>query len=333
MVKKGVLLLVGTGVGLLLAEFLTIASGLAPEVAVISIGRFRYSANPDIGYEPVPDFEYMGRDLKYFEFNDRSNSLGFRDREHSVLKQPDVYRILVIGDSVSMGLYVKDSEDVFPIVVERELRLRGRDVEVINFGVSGYNTQQEVAMLIEKGLAYSPDLVLLQCSLNDIEEQNGGIVKRLRAREQSDAGVERNLLSPLLTRSALYRMIVFRLMPAQLERSRDAREGALARLDQDTIDESFSRLRITAESHGFEVAVVLFPEFRRYKPAQMAHHTRIAELSRRNGFRHLDLQESFVACSWKDGSAIVRDDMHPSALGHRCAGRAIAGFLESAVLR
>ena len=30
----------------------------------------------------------------------------------------------------------------------------GREIEVVNLAVSGYNTQQEVAMLVKRGLAF-----------------------------------------------------------------------------------------------------------------------------------------------------------------------------------
>jgi hypothetical protein len=56
-------------------------------------------------------------------------------------------------------------EDAFPAVLERSLAgceaLGGRTVEVLNFGVSGYGTAQELLTLRTRALAYRPDLVLL----------------------------------------------------------------------------------------------------------------------------------------------------------------------------
>ena len=50
------------------------------------------------------------------------------------------------------------------------------NTEVLNFGVSGYNTQQEVETLREKGLRYSPDLVVLAVCVNDALSHAGGIL-------------------------------------------------------------------------------------------------------------------------------------------------------------
>lgn len=41
-------------VALLVAECAVRVAKLAPEVAVLDLGRYRLSANPAIGYEPVP---------------------------------------------------------------------------------------------------------------------------------------------------------------------------------------------------------------------------------------------------------------------------------------
>jgi lysophospholipase L1-like esterase len=108
------------------------------------------------------------------DFEGKANSLGFRDREHAVAKPAGVYRILVLGDSIVQGLSVANREDLFTSVLERELDADapGR-FEVLNFGVSGYNTQQEVETLRDKGLRYSPDLVVLAYCLNDTYLDSG----------------------------------------------------------------------------------------------------------------------------------------------------------------
>jgi len=90
------------------------------------------------------------------------NSAGWRGREVPIAKPPGVYRVLVLGDSFMAGMQVGDNE-VFASVLEAELatRIRDRRVEVINFGVPSYGTDQEYLSLREFGLAYKPDLVVL----------------------------------------------------------------------------------------------------------------------------------------------------------------------------
>ena len=93
-----------------------------------------------------------------------TNSAGFRDREHSIQKPPGTIRIAVLGDSFSEAAQVK-LQDTFWSVLERELAgcpaLRGRTVEVLNFGISGYGTTQELQMLRHNVWQYQPDIVML----------------------------------------------------------------------------------------------------------------------------------------------------------------------------
>src|SRR2546421_5635998 len=55
--------------------------------------------------------------------------------------------------------------------------LAGRRVEVINFGVSGYGTAQELLTLREKAWDYSPDVVLLAVTTNNDVLDNSRALK------------------------------------------------------------------------------------------------------------------------------------------------------------
>jgi lysophospholipase L1-like esterase len=94
----------------------------------------------------------------------RINSAGFRDSERALAKPPGTVRIAVLGDSFTEALSVPH-EKSFPAQLERELvgcRAFGdRRVEVLNFGVSGYGTAQELLVLRHRAARYSPDVVLL----------------------------------------------------------------------------------------------------------------------------------------------------------------------------
>lgn len=102
----------------------------------------------------------------------RINSDGLRDEEHSKLKPENTLRIAVLGDSYAEALQLP-IEKTFWKTMERELNacrcFGGKKVEVINFGVGGYGTAQELITLREKVWAYSPDIVILAfCPENDV---------------------------------------------------------------------------------------------------------------------------------------------------------------------
>ncbi|HEX8354511.1 MAG TPA: SGNH/GDSL hydrolase family protein [Pyrinomonadaceae bacterium] len=100
----------------------------------------------------------------------RINADGLRDREHAKQKPAGTLRVALVGDSYAEALQVAE-EDGIASVLERRLAacpsLAGRGVEVINFGVSGYSTAQELLTLREKVWAYSPDVVLLLVTTNN----------------------------------------------------------------------------------------------------------------------------------------------------------------------
>ncbi len=95
------------------------------------------------------------------------NSLGFRDREYELAKPEGVQRIVALGDSITFGLGL-DFDEVWPKVLEVKLGESGRKVEVLNLGVSGYDTGQEVAFLEYRGLDLDPDIVVLAYCVNDV---------------------------------------------------------------------------------------------------------------------------------------------------------------------
>jgi len=111
----------------------------------------------------------------------RINSAGLRDREHSITKPPDTIRIAVLGDSYPEALTVSQ-EEAFWSVMESNLQdcdlTEGKKVEVINFGVSGYGTAQELITLREEVWKYSPDVVMLAITTNNDIADNSRLLKK-----------------------------------------------------------------------------------------------------------------------------------------------------------
>ena len=92
------------------------------------------------------------------------NSHGFRDRERSYEKPINTVRIAVLGNSWTEALQVPQ-EKVYAAVLQDDLQQRAcfapKQVEVLNFGVAGYSTAQELLTLQQKVWSYQPDIVLL----------------------------------------------------------------------------------------------------------------------------------------------------------------------------
>ena len=103
----------------------------------------------------------------------RINKNGLRDREHSYERQNGSKRILVLGDSFAWGYGVEESER-FSQLLEKSL-----GVEVINAGVSGYSTDQELLWYRNEGIKYETDLVILQLAGNDVGDNDQQLVSTI----------------------------------------------------------------------------------------------------------------------------------------------------------
>lgn len=107
------------------------------------------------------------------------NRDGLRGPEVPMAKPPGTVRIAVLGDSFTEALHVP-YEQSFCAVAERELNhcsaLGNRRAQVIDFGVSGYGTAQELLTLREKVWRYSPDIVVLaMCTGNDVSDNSSAL--------------------------------------------------------------------------------------------------------------------------------------------------------------
>ncbi len=131
-------------------------------VAPAQYGEFRIRRN-----EPSSRYRHKSYDGQW-EF--RINRQGFRaDRDFSYDKAPGVKRVLVLGDSFAAG-YEVGQADSFSAQLEIILRGRGLSAEVINSGVSGFSTAEELVFLEQEGLKYHPDAVVLAYFTNDPED-------------------------------------------------------------------------------------------------------------------------------------------------------------------
>ncbi len=89
-----------------------------------------------------------------------TNNLGLRGKDITLAKPPGVRRILVLGDSYTFGVYVEDDE-VYPALLENFLQDRGFPVQVLNAGYAdGWSPDEHYAWLMDRGFAFSPDLVV-----------------------------------------------------------------------------------------------------------------------------------------------------------------------------
>jgi lysophospholipase L1-like esterase len=252
----------------------------------------------------------------------RTNAAGFRGRDYAQPKPSGVFRIAVIGDSVTMGSGVAE-EDTYAARIERALNDPPGPVtyEVLNLGLAGLNATNVVERLALVGLAYDPDLIVYGYTLNDIE---GPAYRVSRSPENHLMG---DLTREQWNRNRLYVTTFLRTHLYSLEELVWPPKGSYVwELDDNyfnnppalaALDQAFGRLEGIARERGVCVVVLQhtslwflhgFHPFRR-------HHEVVAKLALAHGFTNKDSLAHFLG---RDGLSLWVNpaDPHPNGEGH-----------------
>jgi hypothetical protein len=165
---QNILLMIG---GIFIAFFLAeiLLRTIRPQIFDVH-PQGMYIEDPDIGYTLTPDFtgELVSSEFR-MEFH--TNSLGLRGEELRP-RQNNTVRILLLGDSQAWGFGVAEAETM-SVLLEQSLSTQypNFDIQVVNGGVPGYGTADELAFLQAKGDLLQPDIVIVQfLSVNDLSE-------------------------------------------------------------------------------------------------------------------------------------------------------------------
>jgi len=101
------------------------------------------------------------------------NSLGFRGGEFSPEKTDLVYRIFMLGGSTMFGHGATSDETTIPGFTQKILNDHDIfNVEVINAGIQGADSFDELSLVKTKLLDYNPNMIIVYDGWNDLREQN-----------------------------------------------------------------------------------------------------------------------------------------------------------------
>lgn len=144
---------------------------------------FWYRPDPQLGWTLRPGTK--GWFIKEGRAYVRINDAGFRDRDRALDKPDGVFRIAVLGDEHSEAMQVEQPQAWWSLLgaeLDGCSVAGGRQVEVLNFGVTSYGTAQELVMLETRALRYQPDLVLLQFTPGNDPQNNSFALAREKER-------------------------------------------------------------------------------------------------------------------------------------------------------
>ena len=104
------------------------------------------------------------------------NSLGLRGPELQLNKKPGTYRILMLGDSFTMGKGV-DDDKTFSVVLEQSLNRKNAAIngnwifQVLNAGVDSYSPILSFLQLKRMAAPLDPDMVVFNLDMSDVIQE------------------------------------------------------------------------------------------------------------------------------------------------------------------
>lgn len=263
-----------------------------------------------LGYEAVPG-------QKGF------NSLGFLNPEYAVQKPKDVFRIVLIGDSLAQ-LYGSSLSDEltasFPL----------SRFEVWNMGLSGYNLNQEAKRLVHQGVKYDPDLVVFFFCLNDLDAHSDvpvvfktetGIFE-IKGR---GGGHVISPLHPILQKSALYRVGLVFYMKEMAPRLFFPEHTKVQ-----WAEDVFGRIREVLDREGIPAVAFVFPFLKDrsdYTPEELQDYRILRDLLKKYSIPHYDLHGAIEESRLRSLRFTPDDDLHHSREGAALLMKKVAAFL------
>lgn len=123
-----------------------------------------------VHHKMTPNIYSQIRGVEY-NYLQRVNNLGLRGKDVTLSKGKDILRILMLGDSFTMGKAVGDKE-TFTAILEKRLNRSDKKYEIINAGVDSYSPILSYLQLSKQLKNLQADMVVLNLDMSDlIQEQ------------------------------------------------------------------------------------------------------------------------------------------------------------------
>lgn len=328
--KNILLSLIAVAIFLLISEALVRIFSQKKELYGIGPVIFMESDNDILLYEMRPNASLLREGI-----NITINSQGMRDFEYAPEKKDNVYRIAVLGDSVTANTDLSIS-DSYPKILEGKLNSnpQNKKFEVLNFGVNGYGTLQEIEVLKEKALRFNPDMIIIGYVLNDplpVSEFHKNFFAMQKERKRNICKIySANLRVPCALKNfidslSLPEFVYGRLLNIKYSLGGDFYTSLYKEQSkwESTLD-SFKEANAIAEKNNIKLVLVIFPLLKDFKNYKWRHiHSRLANETSKYNFLVIDLLEEYVKYDEKEIKLVKNDILHPNKLGQEIAADAI----------
>ncbi|MDQ7821579.1 MAG: SGNH/GDSL hydrolase family protein [Candidatus Eremiobacteraeota bacterium] len=308
---------------------IVLLSLIAIEVATRSLYPEQALTVPDAYtfYRIRPDLKDYRRSNPFrVQSSVSTNEDGFRAAGVHRKKNPGTYRVLCIGDSITFGNYDIGNEETYPYYLQEFLKRKhpSRDFEVINGGCPGYTCLQGMELLRRRGLAYSPDLLII------------GYLHHEMVKVPVRDSDRMNIPGPVkLTRSVLYGSAFYRKLKQgvqEVEEDPEAgrKEGSVSRVSLEEYKATMEKFIKIAEDRGVKLIFLNLPTARSVVSKEdKDYREALNDLASGKKIPLFDAYTYF--CSQYEKKRIplfTVDSIHPNAYGNMVMAQGIADFID-----
>jgi DNA-binding beta-propeller fold protein YncE len=284
----------------------------------------------------------------------RTNALGYRGEDVPPKTDRD-FRILFLGDSITVADYA-DENETYPARVGQRLKpLSSRHIEVVNGAVSSIDLRSEFMILMETGLSVKPDIVVVGLYLNDADTSFA-----LQAVSYPPYVRWSRFLTAVLNRTD-YLTTLMRYHGREEEHKVEKEQFVAAHpaADEDwhtspggfnkeiveafgdwgyawtedawrKMGETLVLMKQVARDHDFDLFVTLLPVRQQVQSKLLRDEPQrlFEEVARKNGIAHLDVLPAMREKFASDGVDIFYDHCHYRPEGNELVGGLIADALQ-----
>jgi len=277
-----------------------------------------YRPSKLLGYEYIPNSKFGNFSI---------NSYGLIGKEYNLKKDKDIFRILLLGDSIAAQhwscLYLEEL-----LNKDYELKEKYKRFEIWNAGTGSYDVRRYALFLKYRGLKFNPDMILIFLFMNDLypdlniyyKTKNGAVAYYFPLSEIS----KKYSVNPfLLKHSYLYRFVILRLNQYLLNKKLSSNNYR--------IEEGVYYLNIIkeiCENNKIKLLIVVFPYLKKltdYEKWQKEQYNDILTALNFLKLPYINLydflpEENLI-------NLRVDDDIHPNEEGHKIIAKIIYNYI------
>ena len=242
-------------------------------------------------------------DIEFKNARLRTNRWGMRDRDYTMTKSEDAYRVALLGASYVMGAGVENDETFESLLEARlneELDSTGiRNYELLNFSVGGYGLIQQVTVAQEQVFDFEPDVVLYIAQPGEVRRA----VERFLPALLNGHKIHSPFLKDAIKKSGITK-----------DMKRAEAKDRLYAISDDLVEWGYRRIAQLARKNGAVPVLVYLPNTARKFEAEEIEY--LEALAQQIGYQTINLEGVYENYTL-DALQIAPWDLHPNPKGHQ----------------